>query len=422
MSQANLVLPALRGSFGDWIYYACLMPITDVGARVRYAEEIHPDKALSQLIQRSLEGSRARHIADYLASTKERFFNSLVLATYGGSPQWFEVGNFQTATDSEILKEISDSALDSLGFLRLSGQAKIFAIDGQHRLAGIKKALSSAVDLGQQLVPVIFVGHTKSAAGLQRTRRLFTILNKTAVPVQKRDIIALDEDDVMAIVCRRLVETNPAFRDPKIAVISSQNIPVSNQVCFTTISSLYDVLKLLFRFEIGQHSDRRLRFNRPSDERLNHFYDAATSYFAAVAHAFKPVRELFASTNPGEITEKHRGSHGGNLLFRPIGLDIFTRTAIEIARLRNVSLPEAVVSLRGLPMDLAKKPYQGVIWDTTRHKVIVGGKVVARDLVRYMAGIQIDSDQLIKDYRSALGSPNDASITLPAKVTESSAR
>ena len=73
-------------------------------------------------------------------------------------------------------------------------------------------------------------------------------------------------------------------------------------------------------------------------------------------------------------------------------------------------------------MDLAKKPYQGVIWDTTRQKVIVGGKAAARDLVRYMAGIQIDSDQLIKDYRSALGSPNDASITLPAKVSESPTR
>ena len=92
--------------------------------------------------------------------------------------------------------------------------------------------------LGDDLVPVILVGHKRTAAGMQRTRRLFTTLNKTAVPVKKRDIIALDEDDVMAIIVRQLVENEQQFKDPKIAVITSQNIPVGNRVCLTTISSL----------------------------------------------------------------------------------------------------------------------------------------------------------------------------------------
>lgn len=243
--QAPLVLPALRGSIGNWIYYSCLMSFSEISSRVRYAEEIHPDKALSQLIQRSLEGPRAKHIAGYLASTKERFFNSLVLATYGGSPNWLEVGDFRSTTSPEVVKLISENAMDSLGFLSLSGTEKIFAIDGQHRLAGIKRAMEDGLELTQEQVPVIVVGHKKDAAGMQRTRRLFTTLNKTAVPVRKRDIIALDEDDAMAITARRLVETDVAFRDPKIAVISSQNIPAGNRVCLTTISSLYDVLKHL---------------------------------------------------------------------------------------------------------------------------------------------------------------------------------
>lgn len=46
---------ALRGSFGDWIFYSCLMPVTQLGSRVSYADEIHQDKALAQLIQRALE-------------------------------------------------------------------------------------------------------------------------------------------------------------------------------------------------------------------------------------------------------------------------------------------------------------------------------------------------------------------------------
>jgi DNA sulfur modification protein DndB len=137
------MMPALRGSFGDWIFYVCLMPISEIGERVRYAEEIHKSKALSELIQRSLEGPRSKQIADYL-KTKERFFNSLVFATHGGNPEWFEVGDFRSNTKSKILTQISQRALDTIGFLRLVGSEKIFAVDGQHRLAGIKKALAEA--------------------------------------------------------------------------------------------------------------------------------------------------------------------------------------------------------------------------------------------------------------------------------------
>lgn len=132
MKHEPLILPALRGSIGDWIYYACLMPMTEIGRRVNYADEIHPDKALSQLIQRSLEGSRARHIAEYLTSTKERFFSSLVLATYGGSPDWLEVGNFKSTANQALVQSLPENATDSLGFLSLTGAEKIFAVDGQH--------------------------------------------------------------------------------------------------------------------------------------------------------------------------------------------------------------------------------------------------------------------------------------------------
>lgn len=416
MKQAPLVLPALRGSIGDWIYYSCLMSIAEIGSRVRYAEEIHPNKALSQLIQRSLEGPRARHIADYLAFTKERFFNSLVLATYGGSPDWLEVGNFRSTANPGILKLIPENAMDTLGFLSLSGSEKIFAIDGQHRLAGIKRAMTDGLALSQEQVPVILVGHKKDAAGMQRTRRLFTTLNKTAIPVRKRDIIALDEDDAMAIIARRLVETNSSFREPKIAVISSQNIPTGNRVCLTTISSLYDVLKLLFMFEIKQHTDRSLRFNRPSDERLEHYFNVATSYFSALGKAFKPVRDLFAATEPGTITEKQRGNHGGHLLFRPVGLDIFTRTAIDVAVSRRIEITAAVAYLKDLPTDLAQAPYKNVIWDPNRHTMIVRGKKLARELVGYMVGLDVNEDQLTESYRQALGIKDNGGIKLPQKI------
>ena len=50
----EIVLPALRGVMGDWVYYCCLMNLGELSSRVQYAEEIHNNKALSDMIQRQL--------------------------------------------------------------------------------------------------------------------------------------------------------------------------------------------------------------------------------------------------------------------------------------------------------------------------------------------------------------------------------
>ena len=85
---AKVVLPALRGMMGDWIYYSCLMNLADLSSRVRYADEVHKNKSLSDMIQRQIKGNRGKQIAEYLSTQPERFFNSLVIATYGGQPNW----------------------------------------------------------------------------------------------------------------------------------------------------------------------------------------------------------------------------------------------------------------------------------------------------------------------------------------------
>jgi DNA sulfur modification protein DndB len=414
MPNQPLIVPALRGAFGDWIYYSCVMELGEIASRVNYAQEIHPDEALSQLIQRSLEGMRAKHIASYLTSNEERFFNSLVLATYGGKPDWLELGNFRS-NKPDLVDAISGSAADSLGFLSLTGKERIFAIDGQHRLAGIKQAITESDELGTEQIPVLLVGHKKTQAGLQRTRRLFTTLNKTAVPVAKKDIIALDEDDVMAITCRRLVETNASFRSPKIAVIASPAIPAGNKVCLTTISNLYDILKLIF--SDGGRSDRHLRFNRPSDERLDQYYELATSYFDALAATFPPVRSLLTSAAPSRVTPRYRTDAGGHILFRPIGLEIVTRTAIALAKAKEIPLAEAVTLLADIPVELSEAPYAGIIWDVGRERIISKGKPLARDLLFHMAGLSADTDKLLKQYRQAIsGDSEDEEIELPDAV------
>lgn len=69
----QIALPALRGIMGDWVYYSSLMDLAEISSRVRFAEEVHKNKALSDMIQRRLKTSRGKEISRYLETQPERF-------------------------------------------------------------------------------------------------------------------------------------------------------------------------------------------------------------------------------------------------------------------------------------------------------------------------------------------------------------
>ena len=172
--KSRTFYPALRGVFGDWIFYSCLMSAGDVAKKLSIADVIHPSKGLSTLIQRQLKGARAAEIGDYLTREQQRFFNSMVVAVYGGSPTWHGFSNFRPQSEDISLQDVPEEAEDSVGFLSFSGTEKMFALDGQHRLAGIRNALSRDESLKSENVSLLVVAHHNTKAGLERTRRLFT--------------------------------------------------------------------------------------------------------------------------------------------------------------------------------------------------------------------------------------------------------
>ena len=134
----ELTLPALRARMGDWIYYVTFLQMEEISKRIELAEEVHPSSMLKEMIQRQIT-DRANPIAEYLLNQQQRFFNSLIVGVYGGAPNWYElaIGTNQLF-DAEVLPLYLEGAL---GILRLDGEEKLFALDGQHRVEGIKKAL-----------------------------------------------------------------------------------------------------------------------------------------------------------------------------------------------------------------------------------------------------------------------------------------
>lgn len=412
----RIVLPALRGIMGDWIYYSCLMNLREISQRISYANEIHRNKNLSDMIQRVLDSGRSDKIANYIKTQDERFFNSLVVATYGGKPNWSAIDNLQSRTRKELISEIAEETINSVGFLSLSGEEKLFAVDGQHRLSGIKKAIKDGIDQDPlDEVSVIFVAHKATAKGLERTRRLFTTLNKTAKPVSKGDIIALDEDDVMAICVRRLIEETDLFSGDRIAFVATNNMPATNLKSLTTIGNLYDVLAILFtrvQTKLQEPNKSELQKARPSDEKLSEYFELAKTYFALLAKQFPSLAEFFSVKETESVVGKYRGSHGGSALFRPIGLAMFTEIVAQMSKVQ--SFENAIRSVGELPSELNEIPLEGLMWDSSSRRISNGSLVTLREVLLYMLdNSKFKPSTLIARYRRDLG---DEDAVLPGKV------
>ena len=180
----SLKIPAIRSKMGIWFYYVSSLSFENVAQYVSdIDDELHHSELLSGMIQRSITAN-FKSIAHYLETQEERFFNSLILAVYNGQPKWNEIRTQDENGEDNY----------NLGVITLTDDVKIFPVDGQHRVAGIKKAIEDNPNMKTERVPVIFIGHSTDDVGMQRTRRMFSTLNRYAKPVSLRDIIALDED------------------------------------------------------------------------------------------------------------------------------------------------------------------------------------------------------------------------------------
>lgn len=205
--------PTIRAQMGDWFYYITTLPFSEVARRVRPATGVLLPESLSTWVQRIAVHKRQQEIATYLKVQPERFFNSIVVGVLGGEPNWYDI-------------EIEENALfetpgldprfhHALGILELTGDEELYAIDGEHRIAGIVEALKNLKSehrtedfqrLADEDLTVIFVAaDINEPRQLEKVRRMFSTLNKRAVRVSDSELIALDEDDAAAIVTRRVV-------------------------------------------------------------------------------------------------------------------------------------------------------------------------------------------------------------------------
>lgn len=360
----RLVLPCLRGRMGSWDTYSCMMRLSDASELIGFAQELHQIDKLSDKIQRELNEGRAEEIASYLLNNEDRFFNSLVVAVYDGDPNWHEIGNLQPQTHEASLLEFPEYAETCIGFLSITKEEKFFALDGQHRLAGIKSAINQNEDIAEELINVIIVAHDNSPEGKVRSRRLFTTLNKKAKLVSKDTIIALDEDDISACITRKLIESESFifFNEDNVSFSSG---PVRDKTSITSIVNIYDNVQKLVSYKLNVSIPELERYRYRDHESV---FEFVRDVFLCT---FTLCRELTSVALNHKVASEFRPSKaGGHLLFRPIGWDVYMDTLIEGLRSTEQSYDVIIGKILKHDLTLTGEILKNKAWSMSKNKIL----------------------------------------------------
>jgi DNA sulfur modification protein DndB len=379
-----LNIPAIRGILGDIVYYTSSFTFKQIAERVKKIDqELHTSTSLKDQLQRSLT-KNYESITDYILSQKEHFFNALVLAVYDGDPVWNEL-------------EVGFKGEDyyNMGFLRLNGEEKIFPVDGQHRVEGIKDAIKKSPELEDETIAVILIGHHKDKEGMEKTRRIFSTLNRYAKPVSTGDIIALDEDDTVAIVTRNMLESFPLFMNENISDEKKTKAIVEKDTkSFTSLIKLYETNKIVYKYYTSFrdntkriHSsteiDKFLKF-RPKQEDIDDFEKYLTEFWELFINSFEGMKEYVASTEKDAAAKYRNRENGGLLYFRPVALPQLVTAILETCFRSKVTLSDSMSAYSQLEMCISKAPWVKVLWDVESRTMIMKNKTLVRPLLMFM--------------------------------------
>ncbi len=381
-------IPAIRGKIGNSIYYCTTLTFKQVGEMVKPVnDELHTANSLKEQIQRSLTDNYIK-IKEYILNREDRFFDSLVLAVYDGYPMW-----------KEVRYEIDNETYYNVGLLELSGQEKIFPVDGQHRVEGIRAALAESEELGEEMISVMLIGHQNTAEGREKSRRIFSTLNRYVKPVRLGDIIALDEDDIVAIVTRDLLETYPLFIGKRIKASNNKSIPNTDKTAFTSLMTLYECHLVLYKTYISQKDQKNYKKSqindklkyRPSDEVINEFNQYLIEFWNGMASTFVEIRTYIDNNSNDPAIEMRPTDDGGNLFFRPIGLLPFVEAVARIKMNSQEGYTEIISQYANLNRNVHSDMWDMILWNPRTNRMLMRNQ----SLVYYLLINMIDANLLM---------------------------
>lgn len=214
---------------------------------------------------------------------------------------------------------------------------------------------------------------------------MFSTLNRYAKPVSMRDIIALDEDDIVAIASRTIIDESNLFCGDRILDSKTKAIPDNNYKALTTIITYYECNKELLWLFIknadiqgldgkpikGHKKITEYIRHRPDDVTIKKFTNECTGYWKAL---ISQCQEAFEQENN---FLKYRGSRGGHIFFRPASLIPFTKAMVKIKEHVDLSYEQIINKLPKEVMWIQNDIWKKIIWDDVKNSMVMGnGKLI----------------------------------------------
>jgi DNA sulfur modification protein DndB len=412
MKKEKLVLPCLRAVVGDWVYYSSVMTPKQIFDWVMPVKEIRESQRLDEYLQRDLKDDKKKKISKYLLNDKQHFFNSIIIGIFGNVPDWVELDFNNAKYKGKAIMSESDLkyASESSGLMVFNGEEQMFALDGQHRVEGIKLALQesegkdSQKNIADDQFSVIFVGHIDDVSGKKRSRKLFSDINKNAKPVGRVDKIKIDEEDINAIISRRIFAEYKHFKDSGLIALSETSNLEKNDIehfaNLATLDSVCKKLKKLYKKEKGIPD---------WDERnVEKFYVVVKDFYDFIIENIPEYNAFFISKS---ITLQNVRKENKYYLFRPIGIKMLAMLYVSL----HEDLNFLKINLPKINFVMPESPLNKVVWTRGKMSAASVNQTLAFNLVLYLLG-KYPSDKLPELKQKYMEITKQDTDTLPPKV------
>lgn len=207
-------VPAMRGKMGSRTFYALLMPMSGVPQFFKFTNwaGISPEDRE----QRVLNEKRVPDLAGYITENEEDYLFSSITASYKAEPR------FEPYVEGS-----------NIGLLVLQLGDEFIINDGQHRCAGIVRALDSGVPIQKDTISVLLFPWEST----ERVQQMFSDLNRFVQKTSKSLDILYDKRDELAAATLSMIETLPVFKE----LTDKENVSLGvKSTKLFTLAALYD--------------------------------------------------------------------------------------------------------------------------------------------------------------------------------------
>ena len=414
-----VVLGVQRGKMGSNTYYIGKMSAGELVDNVGFASELPEwaEMSADEKIQRQLDTTRViNEIVPYIIEDKDRFFGSLIIDIFSG----FDELEFEAVSD--IVTDLPAAyriPMKDMGFLTLPGKERLIALDGQHRLLSLKISLKGFMglpagtkvtpavkdlvphpELAKEEISVIFVEHRDN----YKIRKIFNKVNKYARQTSRGDNIITSDDDVFALISRRLFsEGEPLERIGNSELVNWKTNALSQRSKhLTTISALYTIAETILKDE--EFSSKML----PNEDRIEIAYEEIATFWTEnlnKIYVYQKYLELARQDKPVSTLREE------NLLMRPVTQMALAHVAY-FAKKKEILWKDIVGKLNKIDWSFNNPLWYNIMVIGSAQKKMITGKEAVR------AAGQVISYMIIGDSMNRSEQQNVSEIVRNAKNNE----